>query len=377
MILHIGSRKPADPRATLPVMLIALAVPVALAVPALLSAQTRGAATESAKTHTHRDVRIATPDPSVTLAGTLSLPGGRTGAPVVIFLTGSGDHSRDQVISGTPMFQVLAEHLLGAGFATLRLDDRGTGESTGPATTASTTADRVTDMTAAVAWMAGSGDAGSIILFGHSEGASVAAAVAGSDDRVEGVVLLGAPALAGSVVWMDQQMAGIAEHLQRDVAELDDIRGLLQRIIDLSVGGAAPADVESHTVPFFAAIGLDLDTAREDGTLANFVARLSSPWFRHFLAHDPAADYQRIEAPVLAIYGSLDRLTSPALNLPVLAGAVTSNSDVTLRIVPEQDHFFLRSDELPAGQHRFGIMHVAPELPAELIRWLQARFIDR
>jgi hypothetical protein len=47
-------------------------------------------------------------------------------------ITGSGDHSRDQIISGTPMFKVLAEGLADAGIASLRLDDRGTAASTGP-----------------------------------------------------------------------------------------------------------------------------------------------------------------------------------------------------------------------------------------------------
>jgi uncharacterized protein len=68
-------------------------------------------------------------------------------ARYVLMITGSGDHPRDAVISGAPMFKMIAEDLAQAGIATLRLDDRGTAESTGPTTRQSTTADRLLDMT--------------------------------------------------------------------------------------------------------------------------------------------------------------------------------------------------------------------------------------
>lgn len=343
-----------------------LSLLAALVAPVLLYAQ-------APAEHDHREVRISTPDSAVTLAGTLSLPAGRPDAPVAVFLTGSGDHPRDQVISGTPMFRVMADHLLAAGFGALRLDDRGTAESTGPTTTASTTADRVADMRAAVAYLAGTERLEPIILIGHSEGAAVAAAVAAAEPRVAGLILLGAPARPGAVVWLDQQMAGIATHLGRDVSELGEVQALLSRIIDASVAGESAAEIEAHTLPFFTAIGLDLETARDDGTVEHFVGRLSSPWFRYFLGHDPTGDYARITVPVLALYGAIDRLTSPALNLDALARAMAGNERVTLRVLPEQDHFFLRAEGLAPGEHKFGQMHVAPELLAELVAWLQAR----
>jgi hypothetical protein len=54
-------------------------------------------------------VRVETGDPEVTLAGTLSTPDEGGPHPAVLFLTGSGGHTRDQVISGTPMFDVLGD----------------------------------------------------------------------------------------------------------------------------------------------------------------------------------------------------------------------------------------------------------------------------
>jgi uncharacterized protein len=343
-----------------------------------LAAAALAAAADPTATQSHAEVRIPTPDPAVTLAGTLSLPEADAGRALVIFLTGSGDHGRDQVISGTPMFHHIAAALLDAGFATLRLDDRGTGESTGPTTTASTTAHRVADMGAVVAWAAGHEklERYPVVLLGHSEGAMVAAGVAARSSDVDALVLMGAPARSGAVVWIDQQLAGVAAHLGRPATELGPIRERLEAVVTASASGAPEAAIEDAGLALFAATDMDLDEARESGLIAGFVARVASPWFRYFLAHDPVDDYRRVTVPVLAVYGSTDRLTAPALNAGPLRAALqeVGSPDLTFHVLPDQDHFFLRADHLEPGQHRFGEMHVAPELLATLTEWLQARY---
>lgn len=324
---------------------------------------------------THAEVRVPTTDPEVTLAGTLSVPDRDPAGAIVVFLTGSGDHTRDQIISGTAMFAHMADRLVDAGFITLRLDDRGTGASTGPTTTATSTGHRVDDMRAVVRWVRDRPDlaARRLVLLGHSEGAMVAAAVVASEPDVGGLVLMGPPARSGAVVWIDQQLAGIAQHLGRPVAELGDIREALEAVVAASVGGEDEAAIEAAGARLFERTGMDVDEARDSGLLAAFTARVASPWFRYFLGHDPTEDYARVAAPTLALFGDLDRLTSPALNAgPLQAALERGGADVTLRVLPDQDHFFLRATGLPPGEHSFGRMHVAPELLDAIVDWLRA-----
>ncbi|HJR65928.1 MAG TPA: hypothetical protein VJ802_05830, partial [Gemmatimonadaceae bacterium] len=79
-------------------------------------------------------VRIPAPGGHV-LAGTLTIPQGAAGRlPVVITISGSGPQDRDEsipIVPGFRPFRQIADTLGRRGIAVLRLDDRGTGESTG------------------------------------------------------------------------------------------------------------------------------------------------------------------------------------------------------------------------------------------------------
>ena len=334
-------------------------------------------ASSSALAAQHHEIKVSTSDAATTLAGTLSLPDGVKQPPVVLFINGSGGHLRDQVISGTPMLKEIAEHLLANGIATLRLDDRGAGQSTGPTTDNSTTADRVSDMRAALAWLKQQKQVtpSAIGLLGHSEGAAIAAELAAASSDVNWAILLGAPAQRGQTVWLDQQIAGMRAHFGPDEAKIKESETLLREVTELSMGTGDAAALEAKAIKLFAVAGMDEKQVRESGMLANFVERMGSPWMRHFLKHDPAQALRTLRQPVLLVYGSIDELTRPATNAAPLLQALSDagNGDISLRILPQQDHFFLRGEGLAPGQHEFEKMHVAPELKALLAAWIAER----
>ncbi len=328
--------------------------------------------------HKSHEVRITTPDPSVTLAGTLLVPEGAEGGTVMLMITGSGDHPRDAIISGAPLFRLQAEALASAGIATLRLDDRGTAESTGPTTRESTTADRVVDMRAALDWLRD----GHIATFSqvgviwHSEGAGIAARLAAQDSPPDLVILLGAPALQGKTVWVDQQVAGFRQGVGiEDPEVLAQVEAHMREAARLSIEGASADDMRENTVALFALGNIDVSTEENAHMLAGFTGRMTDDWMRHFLADNPSEALAETRVPTLAIYGSHDRLTSAALNAGPLTAALLSagNQDFTVRILPEQDHFFLRAPGKPVGQHVFGEMELSGELMEEIIAWLSRR----
>src|ERR1051325_8600053 len=100
-------------------------------------------------------VKVPTPAGHV-LAGTLTIPAGPARRrPAVVTITGSGPEDRDEYlpfVAGYRPFRQVADTLGRRGIMVLRLDDRGTGESTGNFATA-TSADFADDVRAAVAWL--------------------------------------------------------------------------------------------------------------------------------------------------------------------------------------------------------------------------------
>ncbi|MEA5445610.1 alpha/beta hydrolase [Gammaproteobacteria bacterium AB-CW1] len=350
-------------------------VPV-LAIAGLLALLPFSLSAETGRDIQSHEVRLSTPDPEVTLAGTLRLPDSARNGIVVLMITGSGDHKRDAIISGTPLFRLKAEALAAAGIASLRLDDRGTGESTGPSTRASTTADRVVDMRAALDWLrAGElAEFSRVGVIGHSEGAGIGARLAAQTNPPDFLILLGTPALQGKEVWVDQQVAGFRQSVGIEAPEiLAQVEAHMREAARLSIAGAAPEAMQENTIALFALGGIDVNAEENNHMLEGFTSRMADRWMRHFLADNPAQALAATRVPVLAIYGSHDRLTSAAANAgPLVEALVTAgNPDFTVQIMPDQDHFFLRAPGRPVGEHAFGEMELPTEVMSTVIAWLR------
>src|SRR5262245_30156398 len=137
------------------------------AIAALLLLQGCGASSAP-----RRDLDVSFRNGDVTLAGTLSVPGGRTRPPVAVFISGDGPQDRDANPGGANLFHVLADSLVAAGVAVLRHDDRGAGQSSRPTTPPSYRA-LLDDTRAAIAFVRARADLDTrrVFLVGHSEGA--------------------------------------------------------------------------------------------------------------------------------------------------------------------------------------------------------------
>src|SRR5262247_119424 len=141
----------------------------------------------------------------VKLAGTLTLPRGKSSFPAVILITGSGAQNRNEELLGHKPFLVLADYLTRQGVAVLRVDDRGVGGSTG-AVPNSTSENFAADALAGIEFLKGHKgiDAKRIGLIGHSEGGLIAPMVASQSDDVAFIVLLAGPGLPGEDILLAQ-----------------------------------------------------------------------------------------------------------------------------------------------------------------------------
>jgi pimeloyl-ACP methyl ester carboxylesterase len=289
------------------------------------------------------------------LAGTLTLPDTPLPAPAVLLAAGSGPIDRDSN-HRRARFDVtrqLAHALAEGGLASLRYDKRGVGESPGDWRTAGLH-DNVDDLARALDALAARPevDADRLLVAGHSEGAVLAAALAGREDgrpaaHVAGVVLLAVSAAPGEELlrWQARQIAPTLPA---------PVRGLLRLMrTDLEAKVAANhARIKATTT----------DVARIGG------ARVNARWMREFMAHDPRADLARLGVPVLALTGEKD-LQVPAAALDVLAAVVPG--PVEVHRVPDLTHTLRRQPgRASLRAYRAELRRpVDPEVLATVVDW--------
>lgn len=313
----------------------------------------------------------------VTLAGTLTLPRGKGPHPAAILITGSGPQDRDESVFGHHPFRVLADHLTRDGIAVLRLDDRGVGGSTGRQAGA-TSEDFATDIAAGVDWLAQRPGIArrKIGLIGHSEGGLIAPLVAKHRGDVAFLVLLAGPGLRGDSVMILQTMAvrrgfGVGdEALAREAAAnhviyaaaiaRDSVRldAAVRALVDLQLGAGAGG----------------AGTNKED-MVRSAVRQMSSPWFRYFLATDPAPMLAAVRCPVLALNGDRDVQVVAAQNLAAIEAALRAggNKDATVKSMPGLNHLFQACTTCTVGEYATIEETFSPPALELVSSWIQKR----
>jgi pimeloyl-ACP methyl ester carboxylesterase len=286
------------------------------------------------KPYPYREEEVGYPNPAhpnVHLAGSLTLPNGPGPFPAVLLITGSGAQDRDETIFEHKPFLVLADALTRRGIAVLRVDDRGVGGTTGASAT-DTTFDFATDVEAGVGWLKARKDIDPrrIGLIGHSEGGTIAPIVAHKDPSVAFIVLWDGPGVKGADIISEQVRAlNLAAGAPQAVA--DGARDLQAKVLAALVSSSDPA--ASH-----AAIDKVMTGAGAPPVDDKSFAVLNSPWYRTFVAYDPAPALRALRIPVLAIVGGKDTQVTAAQNIPALKAALASDPKAEVIELPGLNH---------------------------------------
>ena len=278
------------------------------------------------------DVVNAERHDSMRIAGTLTMPDGVEGqVPAVILITGSGAQNRDEELMGHKPFKVIAEYLSARGYAVLRCDDRGVGESTGDMAHA-TTLDFAQDVEYQLDYLLMKPelfDPRRIFLFGHSEGATVAAIVASRRKEVAGVAMLGGAGADGKTILLQQnevlfRLWGVADSLiERRLACMRDLFAVSDTLF-LGKDADTVKTINLAFRPMFKkySAGLTKEQKQQCG-LTNtecygWAVSMATPWMRTFLTLNPAVYIAKMRCPLLAIGGEKDCQVLAEANLSAI-----------------------------------------------------------
>jgi len=318
---------------------------------------------------------------SIRFGGTLTLPAGRHTFPAVVLLSGTGRQDRDGTMAGHKMFKALADSLAALGFAVLRTDDRGVGETNGVYETA-TTKDFANDALAAVAWLRTQPGVSATGLIGHSEGGAAAIIAAAGSKDISFVITLAGLATRGldALKLQNRAIINAAPISDYDKNRHNTITTLM---FDTAYRYAYTPLLEAKLRATYAAWKQADDSAYAKDKPGEFdhmrffadsyIRQATGPWYQYHLRFDPAPFLQQIKVPFLALNGDKDIMVPYKENLAMIENTLqqSGNNQVVVKVIPGLNHLFLHcntctNEELTQLKGDF-----APEAWQEIKRWLQ------
>lgn len=222
-----------------------------------------------------------------TLAGTLSVPAGAE--KVLIMVSGSGQQNRDEELMGHKPFAVIADYLARHGIATLRYDDRATGQSVGGDVANATSEDFTRDAEAGIAFLRKDDRFKKVGVIGHSEGGLIAF-ILGGKDAVDFIVCLAGTGVCGDSILLKQMQLQTPD--------------------------------------------LTMEQMREVITAQN------NAWVNYFMVYDPSENIRHTTCPVLAVNGKKDVQVDAEMNLGALRRLLPKNKKNCIKAYDGLNHLF-------------------------------------
>jgi dienelactone hydrolase len=322
----------------------------------------------------YRAEDVSYPIQGIDVAGTLTLPEGPGPHAAILLISGTGAQNRDAELFGHKPFLLLADTLTRAGYAVLRVDDRGVG-GTGGVLATSTFDDLTGDVVAGIEYLRSRPeiDPARVGLLGHSEGGYLVPLAAGRTPIAFAVMIAG-PAAHGEEVLVEQnrlllESAGAPpEAIEYQVAFVRELARLL-RAEDYDT---ARALVTEQLVAQAVALPPEQRPAPEE--IDAQVAATVSPYYRSFLVHDPAPSLRALNVPVLAVYGSADLQVPAAQNELSMEALLTGKPDVTIQTYPGLNH--LMQPAVTGAPDEYGNIDTTmdPQVLNTIRGWLTQRF---
>lgn len=294
------------------------------------------------------DVTFENPDAGITLAGTLTIPGGKGPFPAVILVTGSGGQDRDETLLGHKPFWIIADYLSRNGIAVLRYDDRGIAKSGGNHS-AATSLDFATDAESALRYLESRKEVNKnkTGLVGHSEGGLIGAIVGARSEELDFLVTLAGPGLTGAdIILLQSELIARADGTPEE--DIQKNLSLTKKLFSAAVGAKDTTEAETKLRNAFdehlASLSEDEKNKPENSEtmIQQQIRILKSDWFRFFLVYNPADDFGKITKPVLALNGELDLQVPPKENLSAIEAALkkAGNKNFTVMEFKGLNHLF-------------------------------------
>lgn len=341
-----------------------------------------------------RTVQFSNRQGTCRFQGTLTTPkSGRVKGSIILF-SGSGAQNRDEEIFGHKPFAVLADTFTKAGYNVLRVDDRGAGFTVCKPSEMEqfTTQDLIEDGKAYLKFVQDSlGVNAPILLFGHSEGCSIAAALAKNNPQISKIIGFGPALVSGAEINTYQNQSGVNALLKVSTLTAQYLR-LHRQILTLTQNEAhfniSSDSLKQYIEPLYAfwtkstpwryrkkiekRFAKIAKTSFTDYLLKSYHPLFQNAWMWHFLNSNAREDWQHVSQPTLLINGSLDIQTPVVLNEPAFNQYLRTNTALEYTILPQINHLFQRAKTGDIAEYG----NIETTVDAEVLRVI-FKFLER
>ena len=285
---------------------------------------------------------------NVVLGGTFTYPKSDGLFPTILLINGMGPQDRDESMYGHKPFLIISDYLTKKGFAVLRVDDRGTGLSTGDFDH-STTMDFANDAQSAINYLKTKDnvDTSKIGIIGFNEGGLIAAMLSVKSDDIKYIVLLATPGIPGREILLDQttimqKKLGIPEEeITKDLRLNTSIFNTIEHENDTSL---VRKKLKKIYKSFIASLGEKYAFSKKYNVrnIDKQINFMTKPWFRFYLTYDPAKTFEKVKCPLLILYGEKDLQIEPEKNNAAIEKALQKGGNQSFKsmILPDLNHLF-------------------------------------
>lgn len=320
-------------------------------------------------------------DSSIRYGATVTMPLRGKHFTAIVLVSGTGKQDRNGTMAGHPIFEQIADYLTRNGFAVLRMDDRGVGQTTGKYEDA-TTEDFADDALLALHYLQKNKNINphKIGMLGHSEGGAAISIASAKSKDVAFLVSIAGLAMNGfdALIVQNETLVDNSAMNQRDKQRSNEINKLMFITAYQYADSSNMEDKLNETYTnwkkrddaYFKTLNIEYDHFRFP--IYSYVQSATKPWYRYFVRYNAQMILSHVTVPVLALNGDKDIMVSPE-NLKNWENYLSAggNKNVTTVLLPGLNHLFLRCKTCQANEYSELSGQFSPDALRIVTSWLK------
>lgn len=300
------------------------------------------------------------------LSGILTSPRDKEDYPVVILVSGSGAHDRNEELFGHKPFLLLSDYLTSRGIGVFRYDDRGVGESEG-VYKGSTTEDFSYDLIGAIEKIREMGYE-KVGVLGHSEGGLVTNIAYSKGAQIDFIIHFASPSQRGRELLISQ-IGAILDSLGIDSVSKEYAMNETIGVLDVIVEDGE--DVDEKIKKVYEESAMYMPKEQQEAYVNQRLEQSTDIWYKYFVKYDPYEDIKSINVDTLALYGTKDIQVLAKENIEILDEIGNENIEVVE--VEGANHLFQKAERGTLDEYEKIEETINEEVLDIIYKWVEGR----